>query len=246
VLLTALVMTFNKWKGANSLFVNLEGHGREDITIRNTEDVYDKMGIDISRTVGWFTSLFPVRLSAGGMDDIGDALVSIKEQLRKIPKSGVTYGILQYLSPWADELLCDMDGNKLFVQPEVSFNFLGKVDEGMINPLSADTDQSQNLFLGLSEYNLGPVHSPINKREHLIDIISSVTNGQLRIEWIYSENYHKRETIQELADSYVRFLLEITTHCLSRESVVYTPSDFEDVDMDQEDLDAILDELGEV
>jgi amino acid adenylation domain-containing protein/non-ribosomal peptide synthase protein (TIGR01720 family) len=247
VLLTALVVTFNKWTGANSLIVNLEGHGREDITIRNTEDVHDKMGIDISRTVGWFTSLFPIRLSAGGVDSIGEALVSIKEQLRKIPNRGFTYGILRYLSPWADELLCDIDGNKMFVQPSVSFNFLGKVDEGMINPsTAADTDRSQNLFLGLSENYLGPVHGPLNKREHLIDIISSVTNGQLRIEWIYSENYHKRETIQELADSYVRFLLEITTHCLSRESVVYTPSDFEDVDMDQEDLDAILDELGEV
>jgi non-ribosomal peptide synthase protein (TIGR01720 family) len=247
VLLTALVMTFNKWTGVSSIFVNLEGHGREDITMRNTEHVNDKMGIDISRTVGWFTSLFPIRLSVGTMDGIGEALASIKEQLRKIPNRGFTYGILRYLSPWADKLLCDIDGNKLFVQPNVSFNFLGKVDEGMINPsTAADIDRSQDFFLGLSENNFGPVHSPINKRDHLIDIISSVTNGQLRIEWIYSENYYKQETIQELADSYVRFLLEITTHCLSRESVVYTPSDFEDVDMDQEDLDAILDELGEV
>jgi amino acid adenylation domain-containing protein/non-ribosomal peptide synthase protein (TIGR01720 family) len=224
VLLTALVMTFNKWTRASSLFVNLEGHGREDITIRDTEYVQDKMRID----------------------GIGEALVSIKEQLRKIPNRGFTYGILRYLGPWADELLCDVDGKKLFVQPQVSFNFLGKVDEGMINPSSgADTDQSQNLFLGLSDNNFGPVRSPIDKREHLIDIISSVTNGQLLFEWIFSENYHKRETIQELVDSYVYFLHEITTHCLSRESVAYTPSDFEDVDMDQEDLDAILDELGE-
>jgi NRPS condensation-like uncharacterized protein len=88
VLLTALVQAFKEWTGQRYLLVDLEGHGREAIF----EDV------DLSRTVGWFTTIFPVLLNLGKVSEPGEVLKSIKEQLRRIPNNGIGYGLLRYLS----------------------------------------------------------------------------------------------------------------------------------------------------
>ncbi|MCC1705883.1 hypothetical protein KSI34_24965, partial [Salmonella enterica subsp. enterica serovar Indiana] len=85
LLLTALVRVISRWSGQAGALIQLEGHGREDL--------FDTL--DLSRTVGWFTSLFPVRLQAHG--DLSSAIKSIKEQLRAVPDKGVGYGLLRYL-----------------------------------------------------------------------------------------------------------------------------------------------------
>src|SRR5262249_54955468 len=110
VLLTALVQAFSKWTGTSSLLIDLEDRGREKIF----EDV------DLSRTVGWFATVFPVLLDLGEASHPADALKSIKEQLRRIPNRGLDYGVLRYLSGNAEitEQLQDLP------QPEVSFQYL--------------------------------------------------------------------------------------------------------------------------
>src|SRR5579884_2768374 len=87
-LLTALVWAFAQWADEDRLLVNLEGHGREDLF----------PDINLSRTVGWFTTLFPVLLDIHGCIGIGDALKMVKEQLRQIPSRGLSYGLLRYLA----------------------------------------------------------------------------------------------------------------------------------------------------
>jgi hypothetical protein len=82
VLLTALVQAVKQWTGESLLLVDLEGHGREEIF----EDV------DLSRTVGWFTTLFPVLLDIGAASSLADALKTVKEQLRNVPNRGIGYG----------------------------------------------------------------------------------------------------------------------------------------------------------
>src|SRR5262249_26052363 len=81
VLLTALGCAFHRWTGERSLLVELESHGREAIT----------EGVDVSRTVGWFTSAYPVRLELPSANDPGGSLKSVKEQLRRIPRNGAGY-----------------------------------------------------------------------------------------------------------------------------------------------------------
>ena len=107
VLLTALVVAVAGWrrrrahgKGtSNAVLIDLEGHGRE-------QQLFE--GVDLSRTVGWFTSLFPVRLDAGALDleealeggaVLGQAFKRIKEQLRALPDGGLGYGLLRHLNP---------------------------------------------------------------------------------------------------------------------------------------------------
>ncbi|MGZ4123447.1 MAG: amino acid adenylation domain-containing protein, partial [Tumebacillaceae bacterium] len=114
LLLTALVEAFDEWSGHDSLLLHVEGHGREEVI----EDV------DLSRTVGWFTTLYPLHLQLEGVQQPGNRIKSVKEQLRSVPNRGFGYGVLRYLSADAEtkRLLQEMP------QPEVIFNYLGQLD----------------------------------------------------------------------------------------------------------------------
>src|SRR5690606_22916775 len=113
VLLTALAQTLARWSGVRTLWVNLEGHGREELF----------EGVDLSRTVGWFTTLYPVRLDLTA-EAPGEALKAIKEQLRAIPQGGIGYGVLRYRHP--DPAV--RASLAALPAPELSFNYLGQLD----------------------------------------------------------------------------------------------------------------------
>ncbi|MFD7624401.1 condensation domain-containing protein, partial [Streptomyces sp. NPDC059802] len=124
-LLAALALAVARWRGhrgvgESSLLVRLEGHGREEAVVP---------GADLSRTVGWFTSMFPVRLDVAGFDlddafaggDAAGGLVkAVKEQLLAIPDKGVGYGLLRYLNDSTAEVLAGRP------DPQIGFNYLGR------------------------------------------------------------------------------------------------------------------------
>ena len=165
ILLTALVQAFSKWTGGNSVLLNFEGHGREHL--------FDD--VDLSRTVGWFTTMFPVLLELKAADNLGDAIQSIKEQLRAVPKRGIGYGVLRYLSGDAD-ITSQLSAKP---QPEVSFNYLGQFDWGM----------QANSFCKIASESVGAEHSQEEICARLLDINGLVTEGQLKLDWTYSENF---------------------------------------------------------
>jgi len=197
VLLTALAHAFAKWTGQQRLLINLEGHGREDLF----EDV------DLSRTVGWFTSIFPVLLDIGGATDLGRALKKVKEQLRAIPKNGVEYGILRYLSETQE--LSD------FPEPEVSFNYLGQLDHDI-----ADTP-----FFQLAPERAGQSSSLKFRRRHLIDVNGHIAQGRLKMRLNYNSSAFDEATMQMVADCYMQALRDIIIHCSQSEGG-FTVSDF--------------------
>ena len=108
----------NHWRGPSPLLVNMEGHGREEIL----------EGVDVSRTVGWFTSLYPILLELDEQDQPGEALKSIKEQLRAIPQRGIGYGLLRYLC--ADTQVVEQ--MRRLSEAELSFNYLGQFDQNPV------------------------------------------------------------------------------------------------------------------
>ncbi|HEU5470788.1 MAG TPA: amino acid adenylation domain-containing protein [Actinophytocola sp.] len=118
VLLAALGRVLHKWAGADRVLIDLEGHGREEL--------FD--GVDLSRTIGWFTTIYPVAPDTSG-GDWGERLRSVKEQLRAVPRRGIGYGALRYLAGAPG--LCH--------QPRVSFNYLGQFD-GSGRDLDLDAD----------------------------------------------------------------------------------------------------------
>jgi len=219
VLLTALVQSFAKYTGSKSLLIDLEGHGREELFA----------GVDLSRTVGWFTSCFPIHLQLESVDNLAAALKSIKEQLRSIPSKGIGYGILRYLSNDA------ATRSKLSAQTQaqISFNYLGQFSE----PTGL---QSKSMKWGLAQESSGISHSPLGTRAHLLDVNGLVVENKLQMDYIYSENVHQRTTIERLALAFIESLRSLIDHCTSPEVGGYTPSDFSAARLNQGQLDSFL------
>ena len=218
VLLTALVRALARWTGSNSVVVDLEGHGREEIL----------KGVDLSRTVGWFTTIFPVLLDCGDSQTTVDVLRSLKERLRTIPNRGIGYGLLRYSNDAAAEKL------RALPQAEVRLNYLGQVDRALLD---------SSMFTVASQ-PIGPAQSPNAQRAYLLNIIGSVSAGELRLEWTYSENVHLRETVERLAQNYLHELRELIAQSRSTDEMSYSPSDFPNAKLSQEDLNKVLARLG--
>jgi non-ribosomal peptide synthase protein (TIGR01720 family) len=222
VLLSALAQAFSRWTGARTLLVELEGHGREEII----------EGADVWRTVGWFTTHFPVLLDLGSAINPGDALKTIKEQLRAIPNRGIGYGLLRYQSGDGEII----EKLRALPQPEVSFNYFGQFDQVL----------SESSPFRPARESVGPLHSPRGHRSHLLYFSGSVIGGQLQLSCIYSENLYRRATIEELTQKVVEELRAIIAYCRSAEAGGYTPSDFALAGLDEEKLGVISDLLDEV
>jgi non-ribosomal peptide synthase protein (TIGR01720 family) len=219
VLLTALAQAFQQWTGQNTLYLDLEGHGRESLF----------PDVDLTRTIGWFTTLFPVVLRLSETNDLGEAIKAIKEQLHHIPDRGLSYGLLHHLtspSPLAND-------RKL---APISFNYLGQFDQA-----STDTPLFQRII-----GDTGPEFSPDGLRPHLLEIIASVHRGQLLVRWRYSVNVHRRATIEKLAHTFVNALQTLIAHCQSPDVGGYTPSDFPEAELGQVELDELVSELNEL
>ncbi|MDF5726912.1 MAG: amino acid adenylation domain-containing protein, partial [Rhizonema sp. PD38] len=219
VLLTALVQSFSQWTGERSLLIDLEGHGREDLF----EDV------DLSRTLGWFTTLFPVRLHLEESDHPGEALKLIKEQLRRIPKRGIGYGVLRYLN----ENVAIRTKLQALPQPQVSFNYLSQFDQVL---RASDV-------LGLAK-EFKAEQSLLNKRSHLLGISGFIRAEKLEMTWAYSEKVHQKTTIERLALGFMEALKTLIAHCQSPDASGHTPSDFSAARLSQKQLDKFLSKIN--
>ncbi|KAB8314800.1 amino acid adenylation domain-containing protein [Tolypothrix campylonemoides VB511288] len=215
ILLSALVVSLAQWTGNPTVVIDLEGHGREEIF----------SDVDLSRTVGWFTSLFPVLLQLPPLNQPASVIKSIKEQLRAIPNRGIGYGILHYL--------CEDSSVNQQLQtiptPEISFNYLGQFD----------SVQSQTGWKFAPE-STGANHSSKLLRDHLLDINALVVEGELKIDWTYSSHVHAHGTVENVAQSYIQAIRSIIEHCQSEEAKGYTPSDFPLAQLNQLELDELL------
>jgi non-ribosomal peptide synthase protein (TIGR01720 family) len=193
--------------------LDLENHGRVPEALAGA-------GLDVSRTVGWFTCLYPVRLDYQADADLGTALKALKARLRQVPYQGLDYGLLRY----------GLGAQELQVQPAVSFNYLGQFDA----LLAATSD------FRLATTPVGPTQSPTGRRAHLIDINSWVRQGQLHMAWTYSRHAYHRTTIVSLAQGCVHTLQRLLAHCRFAASSGYTPEDFSLVQLDQATLETVL------
>ena len=219
VLLTALAQAVELWSGSRLLLVDIEGHGREDLF----EDV------DLSRTVGWFTTVYRVALELPRSADSGEALKAIKEQLRRVPRNGIGYGLLRYLND-DPQVAASM---RLLPQSEISFNYLGQFDQ---------TISGNQTFKPAAE-PVGPTRALHARRKYLIEVTGGVTRHRLQMRLTYSEGVHARSTIERLAEDLAQSLRSLINHCRSTEADGFTPSDFPLLHLDQEALDKAFEEI---
>ena len=218
LLLAALARAFSAFggeRGEGALRIHLEGHGREEIF----------PGVDLSRTVGWFTTIFPVTLALPAGAGPREAIRTVKESLRAVPGRGLGYGLLRYLGD------PETAGRLAAVPvPQVSFNYLGRFDaavgEGALFSFAAETVRG-------AEGETLP-------GDHLFAIDALVLDDRLRVNWTYDAESCLPETAERLARGFVTELEALTAHCLSPEAGGFTPSDFPLASLDQEALDRLI------
>ncbi|WP_339788681.1 amino acid adenylation domain-containing protein [Paenibacillus sp. FSL R7-0313] len=197
ILVTALGIALHKWTGYERVRINLEGHGRESI---GTD-------IDITRTVGWFTTKFPVVLEPETDRDLAYQIKQVKENLRRIPNKGLGYGVCRYLSKSEDGLVWG-------AEPEINFNYLGQFDD--------DVNQDE---IGISSYSSGSPASDRQARSFVLDINGMVLDGALSLDLSYSRKQYRKETMEAFAQGLEQSLRDIIIHCAGKENTELTPSD---------------------
>lgn len=170
ILLTALLLGLRSRSATGDMLIDLEGHGREPIS-----------DLDISRTCGWLTAIFPFAVNADG--EPGEVLLKVKNSLAKIPQNGLDYGVLRYLS--GQSALASVP------KAQAVFNYLGQFDH-LFSPTG---------LFELATEDHGATHDPRGVRPYLLEINALVYQGCLRIDFVYSGNLHKAETIENIAQT---------------------------------------------
>jgi len=213
LLLVALARTLSEWCGSDSVFFDREAHGREAL--------FDD--IDVSLTVGWFTSVYPLLLCVPEDVSIGNTIKSIKAQLSRIPGKGIGYGLLRYAGLPAIS-------SKLAAAPKAQllFNYLGRLDEAFIDAPWHFASEAH-----------GVSRDADNSRAYELEINAYVSRGRLRTEWRFSAERYQKETVADLAGRFTEILQGLVDHCVDTESAGLMPSDFPLAALDQETLDAL-------
>ena len=215
LLLVALGRALTAWQGERATWLTLEGHGRDALTEK----------LDLGRTVGWFTSLYPFLLVLP-TTDIGEQIKHVKEALRLVPANGTNYGILRYVAgrDSADALPFDP-------QPQVSFNYLGQFDAG-----------GEDGFLEFAAESTGATISPVLPRQHDLDFVALVVHARLQVFLTFHAALQTQETAARLLDNFKLQLRAVVDHCASQKTTHKTVSDFSGVSAD--DYESILKQLN--
>ncbi|UCH92860.1 MAG: AMP-binding protein [Candidatus Aminicenantes bacterium] len=220
ILLTALGLALNQWAGLEKVLVNLEGHGREPIV----EEV------NISRTIGWYTTQFPVILDITTGENLAHQIKSIKETLRQIPNKGIGYGILRYLTPQDKK-----QGICFEIEPGIRFNYLGQ--------LGGEINRGPEVFK-ISAMKRGDDISPQAESPYTLDINGAILGEQLGLSITYNKEAYHNHRVEKLLDYYKANLVKIIEYCTAAEETEKTVSDFDAVDLDAEEVGIIYQELG--
>ena len=212
LLLAALVRAVSRWSQHDEITVELEGHGREDIF----------PDADVSRTVGWFTTAFPVRLK----DTVDEAslIKAVKETLRAIPNLGLGYGVLRHFgSEQQRQALAQL------AEPQIVFNYLGRFDGSSMGTTQHFT---------FAPESAGPSRSATAPMRGWLNITGLVREGRLELSFGFGRKRYRSTTVERLAAHYEAALRELVAHCCNG-AFGLTPSDIPLARLAQADLDRL-------
>jgi non-ribosomal peptide synthase protein (TIGR01720 family) len=230
-LLTALVLAVAHWgrrrqrASLNAVLIDVEGHGREEIFPET----------DLTRTVGWFTSLFPVRLDPGALDldqalsggpALGRALKRIKEQLRAVPDNGLGFGLLRYLNPRTAETLAN------FASPQIGFNYLGRVAISSTGDWANATEADA--------LDRGEPDMPLAHGLELNALTLDEPDGpKLQATWTFAPALIAEAAVHELGERWFRALSALVRHTSQAGAGGRSPSDLRLVDLSQAEIERL-------
>ncbi|WP_446098030.1 amino acid adenylation domain-containing protein [Bacillus velezensis] len=200
LLVTALGRAVNKVTGQRTLAIQMEGHGREE-TVGS---------FDLGRTIGWFTSIYPVVLEELGTN-IAQDIRNTKENLRRVPAHGIDYGLIKYADMVNSE---EMD---VEVAPDISFNYLGEL---------GTKKESGDPYFEFSQLGYGQDTDPRNQFGPSINVIGHVQNGSLSMTVTCNSSRYLAERIEQIGKAYEEELIAVAEHCSHAQKSESTASDF--------------------
>jgi amino acid adenylation domain-containing protein/non-ribosomal peptide synthase protein (TIGR01720 family) len=207
LMIIALALSISDYFNTKQFIIELESHGRRDLIGE----------IDISRTIGWFTSIYPIAFKIND-DNLNDLIKSLKEQIRKTPNNGISYGILKYIHKKLSK------NNKNYIR----FNYLGDFDNLFRNDL-----------FQLSSIDTGKDSSLNNDLTCLLDINAMIINKELQIFMEYN-NQHERINLNNFFEKYISNLCDLIKYCVNKDEKEFTPSDFDLINLSQKELDSLF------
>lgn len=208
-LLMAISAAVTRATGTKIALIDLEGHGREEIA----------PDLDVSRTVGWFTTRYPVALSIEPTASVAARLQSVREQLAEIPDHGIGYGLCRFLmaAPGLSE-----------PEPEISFNYLGQLDLALGDAF------------GLAPESSGAIQGAREPRRYLIEINAQVVNGRLQCAWQFSRAVHTRDTVTAWSNVFIEELRRVVASCAALAEETVLAADFPDAELSEAELKRLL------
>ncbi|MEO0745479.1 MAG: condensation domain-containing protein, partial [Pseudomonadota bacterium] len=218
-LLTAFSRALVRWGEVPVAYFDLEGHGREMVG----------PGMDLSRTVGWFTSIFPVALDVDADAPITDTLVQVQAQLDDIPDRGAGFGVLRYLSDDAT-LRARLDDLPM---RDISFNYLGQFG-----------GQEDGVIRAAPEH-MGASRAPDAERRHLIEVDGAVSFGRLGFTWAYSAQQYDAASVQDLADLMLDELATLVEATRAHQQATLSADSFPAARMHDDDFARLMAKLGD-
>ncbi|MCO6701889.1 amino acid adenylation domain-containing protein [Streptomyces sp. CHA1] len=203
VLLGVLALALGRWTGRRRVVLEVESHGREEIF----------EGVDLSRTVGWFTSVHPVALSVppdtpapdGAGPDWARLMKSVRRDLRAVPENGLHYGVLRHLAP-QDSPAAALHG---LPEAEVVFNYLGQYESSA----PARGASGSGRLIAVEHGALGEDAGPEERATHLLEVVGSAVDGRLGFTWYYSTAVFHPGTMAKVAQLFEELLGDLARHC---------------------------------
>jgi amino acid adenylation domain-containing protein/non-ribosomal peptide synthase protein (TIGR01720 family) len=214
-LITGIVAGVRGWIEGREVVIDVEGHGREDIF----------EGEDVSRTVGWFTTIYPVRVEMR-REKTEETLKRVKKELGEIPQKGIGYGVLRYMGGEGEK----GEWGSREAEAEMSYNYLGQVD-GVLR---------ETRIVKGAEESAGPVEGGEEKRRYQLEVNAMVVGGRMGMEWRYSEKVNRREKIEEIAGRCKEAVKELIRGSRREEEGKYRAEEFPEAKLTQEKLDKII------
>jgi amino acid adenylation domain-containing protein/non-ribosomal peptide synthase protein (TIGR01720 family) len=240
VFLTAFALAVADWRrrrglgAGTSVLVDVERHGRQ---------IPPGHDLDVSRTVGWFTSLAPVRLDLGPVSwgqvftssaALHKALSRVKETLREMPDEGIGYGLVRHLNPRTrDELAA-------YEQPQFGFNYLGRTAVADADSGDARTGDDWSMSADgevLRELGGGDPQMPAPHAVSLNVVVEDGPAGpRLVANWTWPRRLLEPDELRRLADGWFRALTALADHAAEEQPTGLTPSDLSLIDLELDDL----------
>lgn len=206
---TALTITLKEWTGVERFVIELENHGRHDETV------------DTSRTVGWFTAMYPVIFELPDNNKVGDQIKAIKEQVRNIPNNGMGFGVGKYMAGWQDTNADELT--------EIRFNYLGQFDNELNNQLFSYGHEIDGIGIDRQ-----------NKITARLEFNVMIISGELNLKIYYNQKNYSESTIKSFRDSFFDNLERLLAHIKDEDELHFTPSDFDSVELDEDEINSLF------